>query len=404
MNTDTLEDPIAPGSDDDTPSWRQPRAATLHGRDAIIAGAHHLDAVTRYAGAAGALAERGLGIAPSGGEDRPGPAITVGGTPYGLTQDAATALFQRLGLSVRHIAPADASEDTTRALVDAACASAYGHRQLASSRLVLDDEEKTVCGVVSAGYTPIAHARLAEGMRLDEPASATVRGTTLQIRDGRGHTFVARNPHQRGADKVRIHITGTNSSAGETAFAIGTYIYRSICRNGLMGLVQGDRFRAEHRGNAETLEPAIARILAEAETCIEKTRELIGTLVTVSLTPASIAANSPACEALASSLETLRARPLATELRTASRANDTAAATDCVHRMIAETGPREARAVLESPYRQGEATAWDLVNLASAAARQIHGAEPALREDAEQAAGKLGRTLIAQRRALAART
>ena len=114
---------------------------------------------------------------------------------------------------------------------------------------MLDDEERVVYGVVSAAYAPIAHARLAEGMELVEPSSAMVRGTTLRIRDGRSHSFVARTPRQAGGrDKVSIHIVGTNSRAGETAFGIGTYIYRTICRNGLIGLVQDERFRTEHRG------------------------------------------------------------------------------------------------------------------------------------------------------------
>ena len=87
MNTETLERP-APMQ-----AWRTPRQTQLQGRGAIIEGARHLDAVTRYAGAAGALAERGITIEPSAGDDTPGPAITVGGTPYGLTQEAGLRCF-----------------------------------------------------------------------------------------------------------------------------------------------------------------------------------------------------------------------------------------------------------------------------------------------------------------------
>ena len=258
-----------------------------------------------------------------------------------------------------------------------------------------------VHGVVGQAYLHIGHTRLVDGMRLEDGASATVRGTMMRVRDGAPKTFIASGGDRGGPDVLKIQSEGYNSLAGESAFGMGTYIYRTVCRNGLMGLVHSNRFRTEHRGERETLEPAIARILNEADACMEETRRLITELIDVRLTRETVGANTRSCEALATSLDALRSRALATELRTAARDDNAEAATQCLRRIIDETGPKEARAVLQSPFRAGEATGWDLVNLATAAARQIHVDGQREREEAETAAGRLGQVLIAERRALA---
>ena len=380
--------------------WRVPRHEHVIGRKAIIATAHKLDQGTRYLEAAPALTGEGLTLHRRSEDEEWTPSVIVEGEPYGLTQEAGANLFQRIGLSIRHLGDSNEIETKTATLVKAACASAYGRSQLDASRLVVDDEERTVNGIVSQMYTPIPHAQLAEGMRLKDPATATVRGTKLRILDGKADTFIAPGGDRGGDDRLKIQVEGLNSLAGESSFSIGSYIYRTICRNGLMGLVAGERYRAEHRGNRETLDVAIVRILAEADICIAQTKKMINELISVRLTPKTLGANAATCEAIANSLETLRARPLAIELKTAAREGSTTRATECIHRMIAETGPKEARAVLKSPYRSGEATGWDFVNLATAAARQIHPIDSVERDEAERTAGRLGQTLIAQRKAL----
>ena len=379
--------------------WRTPRETRVEGADAIRTMAETIDAATRYADAAEALAD-GIEMRPSGPLDETTPAVQIDGRWYGLTQYGARALCERVGISARHLTGPEGFDEGANATLAAACSGTYGRRQIEGARLVVDTMGDAVYGVVSAGYAQIPHARLARGLALEGRSQATVRGTTLRVREGTPTVVRAKGGDRGGDDELKIYSEGWNGHAGERAFGIGSYVFRTVCRNGLMAVVREDRYAVQHRGTASTLEPTIAKILDEAKACVEQTRRTIEQLISIPVTPRGLGASRPTCEALATSLDNLRSRALATELRSASRKGDRESASVCIERMIGETGPRGGRAVLESPYRQGDATAWDIVNLATGAAHQVHAEHSSEREEAEACAGALARTLIAEREAL----
>lgn len=381
--------------------WRAPREARAAGEDAICRLAERIDADTAYVDAGEAL-RHGLEVWQSGALREAAPSVHIGGRWFGLTQHAALGLAERVGISARHLVGPEGFDPSANALLDAACASGYGARQMEGAKLVVDTSDEAVYGVVSASYVQIPHARLTGGLALDGASEATVRGTALRVREGKPTVVRAKGGDRGGDDLLKIYAEGANGHAGERAFGVGSYVLRTVCRNGLMAVVRQDRYAVQHRGKRETLEPAIAKILAEAQACIEQTRRAIKQLIAIPVTARGLASSKPTCEALATSLETLRSRALANELRTASRKNDRETAEACVERMIAETGPRGGRAVLDSPYRENDATAWDIVNLATSAARQLHPEHSSEREEAETSAGALARALIAEGEALEA--
>ena len=101
MNTRNAAD--AAQQDQDRTAWRKPRGASLCGPDAILAEAQALDDHTRYVAATPVLEGRGLSVANNGPDNDRTPSVEIGNRHYGLSRSAAGALFQRLGISVRHL-------------------------------------------------------------------------------------------------------------------------------------------------------------------------------------------------------------------------------------------------------------------------------------------------------------
>lgn len=162
--------------------------------------------------------------------------------------------------------------------------------RLRHQHFVLDEETRTVLGMVSNTYQTYSNRQLLDDMRIFlaktgndagkvEFQSAFMVNTRLRFRTLRTlHHGEVTGRGGEGTDRSRIGLQVANSMVGDTAVSIEFFIERLLCANGIIAPVSHTENRVFHSGKrenfAQRLDAKFKGVLAGATGVLKMLREL----------------------------------------------------------------------------------------------------------------------------------